>query len=47
MKHVIEGKRGKDRVTARRGRRRKQIMDDIKQMREYWKLKVEALDCNV
>ena len=31
-------------MTARRGRRRKQILDDIKEMREYCKLKEEALD---
>jgi hypothetical protein len=30
-------------VTRRHGRRRKQIMDDLKDMRVYWKLKAEAL----
>jgi transcription elongation GreA/GreB family factor len=34
-------------VTARRGRRRKQILDDIKERREYCKLKEEALDRTV
>ena len=43
--HVIEGKvEGRIEVTARRGRRRKQILGDIKEMREYCKLKEEALD---
>ena len=32
-------------MTAKRGRRRKQLLDDIKEMREYCKLKEEALDC--
>ena len=30
--------------TGGRGRRRKQLLDDLKEAREYWKLKVEALD---
>ena len=43
--HVIEGKvEGRIEVTARRGKIRKQILDDIKEMREYCKLKEEALD---
>jgi len=29
---------------GRRGRRSKQIMDDLKEKREYWKLKEKALD---
>jgi len=33
-----------DRVTGRRGIKRKQLLDDIKEMREYFKLKEEALD---
>ena len=28
---------------GRRGRRRKQLLDDFKEKREYWKLKEEAL----
>ena len=31
-------------VTGRRGRRRKQLLNDFKETREYWKLKEEALD---
>ena len=34
-------------MTARRGRRRKQLLDDIKEVREYWKLKEDALDVTV
>ena len=45
LKHVIEGKiEGKIDVTGRRGRRRKQILDDVKKTRGYWKSKEEALD---
>jgi hypothetical protein len=44
-KHVIKGeiKRSIE-VTGRRGRRRKQLIKDLKEKREYWKLKEEALD---
>ena len=31
-------------MTGRRGRRRKQLLDGLKEKREYWKLKEEALD---
>jgi len=31
-------------TTARRGRRRKKLLDDLKEKRGYWKLKQEALD---
>jgi hypothetical protein len=31
-------------MTGRRGRRRKQLLDDLKEKRRYWKLKGEALD---
>jgi hypothetical protein len=45
LKHVIEGKiEGWIEVMGRRGIRRKQILDDIKEMRRYWELKMEALD---
>ena len=40
-KHVTEGK---IQVRKRRGRRRKQLLDDEKEKRRYWKLKEEALD---
>jgi len=35
---------GKDRVTGRRGRRRRQLLDDLKETRGCWKLKEEAQD---
>jgi len=40
LKHVIERKiEGMIRVTGRRGRRRKQLLDDFKEMTKCWKLK--------
>jgi hypothetical protein len=43
--HVIEGNTMKRiEVTVRRGRRGKQLLDDLKKTRGYWKLKEEALD---
>jgi hypothetical protein len=45
LKHVTEGKiEGKREVTQIRGRRRKQLLDNLKKKRGYWKLKEEALD---
>jgi hypothetical protein len=45
IKHVIEGKtRGSLEVTRRRGRRRKQLLGDLKEQEGYWKFKEEALD---
>jgi hypothetical protein len=45
LKHVIEGKlEGRIEMKWRRGRRRKQLLDDLKEKRRYWKLKEEALD---
>jgi hypothetical protein len=45
LKHVTEGKlEGRIEMTGRRGRRCKQVLDDLKEKRRYWKLKVEALD---
>ena len=41
LKHVIE-RRIED--TRKRGRRRKQLLDDIKEKRRYWKLKDGAVD---
>jgi hypothetical protein len=42
---VIEGKlEGRIEITGRRGRRRKQLLDDLKEKKRYWKLKEEALD---
>jgi hypothetical protein len=45
LKHVIEGKiEGRIEVMGSGGRRRKQLLDDLKEQRRYWKLKEEALD---
>ena len=35
---------GRIKVTGRRGRRGKQSLDRLKETKEYWKLKAEALD---
>ena len=44
LKHVTEGKiKGKIEVTGRRGRRRNQLLDDLKRMRGCWALKEAAL----
>jgi hypothetical protein len=49
LKHVIEGKtEARVEVTVRRGiRRRKQLLDDLKEKRRYWTLKEEAPDRTV
>ena len=45
LQQVIEGKiTGKIQVTRRRGRRRKKLLDDLKDRRGYCQLKEEALD---
>jgi hypothetical protein len=45
LKHVIEGKiEGRIGVTKIRERRCKQLMDELKEQRGYYKLKEEALD---
>ena len=47
LQHVIEGKiKGQIEVTRRRGRRRKKLLDDLKERdrRGYCQLKEEALD---
>jgi hypothetical protein len=44
LKHVIEGR---IEMTGRRGRRRKQLLDGLKEKRSYCKLKEEALDRTV
>jgi hypothetical protein len=41
LKHVIEGKIER---MGRRGRSHKQLLDDLKETRIYWKLKEEVLD---
>jgi hypothetical protein len=45
---VIEGKvEERIKVTGRRGKRRKQLLDGLKETIDYWKLKEEALDCTL
>ena len=45
LKQVIEGKiKGQIEVTRRRGRKRKTLLDDLKDRRGYCHLKKEALD---
>jgi hypothetical protein len=45
LKQVIEGKiKGEMEVTKRRGRRRKKLLDDLKNRSGYSHLKEEALD---
>ena len=45
LKHAIERKTKQGiKVTERRGRRRKQLWDDLKEMREYCKQKEGTLD---
>jgi hypothetical protein len=45
LKHVIEGKLdAMIEMNGRRGRRRKQLLDDLKEKKRYWKLEQEALD---
>jgi hypothetical protein len=48
LKHAIEGKlEGSIEEEGRRGRRRKQLRDSLKEERRYCKLKEEALDCTL
>ena len=48
LQRVIEGRiKGEIEVTGRRGRRRKKLLDDLKEMREYSHLKEGALDRTV
>jgi hypothetical protein len=45
LQRVIEGKiKGGIEVTRRRGRRRRKLLDDLKERRRYSHLKEEALD---
>ena len=45
LQQVIEGKiRGQIEVTRRRGRRRKKLLDDLKDRTGYFQLKEESLD---
>ena len=48
LKQVIEGKvKGEMKVTRRRGRRRRKLLDDLKDRRGYSHLKEEALDRSI
>jgi len=48
VKHVIEGEvEVRIEVTGRRGKIRKQLLDDLQETRVYWKLKEETLDHTV
>jgi hypothetical protein len=45
LQRVTEGKiQGGIEVTRRQGRRRRKLLDDLKEMRGYYHLKEEALD---
>jgi len=45
LKHIIEEQiAGRIKVTGRRGRRHRQLLDNLKEKTGYWKLKKEALD---
>jgi hypothetical protein len=44
LKHVIEGK---PEVMGRRGRKRKQLLNNLKEIRRCWKFKEAAPDCTV
>jgi hypothetical protein len=45
LKGETEGKlEGRIEITGRRRRKRKQLLDDLRGNRRYWKLKKEALD---
>ena len=45
LQRIIEGKiKGGIEVTGRRGRRRRKLLDDLKERRGYCQLKEEALD---
>jgi hypothetical protein len=42
---VIEGKiEGRVEITGKRGRRHKQLLDELKEKKRYWKLKAETLE---
>jgi hypothetical protein len=48
LMHAVEGKiEERTEGTGRRGRRRKQLLDDLKEKTGYWELKEEALDRTV
>ena len=48
LQRVIEGKiKGGIEVKGRRGRKRRKLLDDLKERRGYSQLKEEALDCTM
>ena len=48
LKYVFEGKiEARIEAMGSRGRRRKQLLDDLKERRRYWNLREEALDGSV
>jgi len=48
LQRVIEGKiKGGIEVTGRRGRKRRKLLDELKERRRYSQLKEEALDCTM
>jgi hypothetical protein len=48
LQRVIEGEiKGGLEVTEKRGRRRRKLLDDLKERRGYSHLKEEALDCTM
>ena len=48
LQRVIEGKiRGRIELTGRRGRRRRKLLDDLKERRGFSHLEEEALDCTM
>jgi hypothetical protein len=48
LKHINEGKTGRGiEVMRRKGRRCKQLQDDFREMRGYWKLKEDTLNHTV
>jgi hypothetical protein len=45
LKHALEGKlKARIEVMGRRRRRHELLLDDLKEIRGYWKLKAEAID---
>jgi hypothetical protein len=44
LKHIIEAETGGKEVMGRQGKRHKQLLDNLKKIRVYWKLKKEPLD---
>jgi hypothetical protein len=48
LTHIIAGKiEGRIDLMRRRGRRHKQLLNDLQEKSGYWKLKEQALDCTV